>query len=96
MAMYKVIIEERRQKTIFIEAPNKDLAISQYDAGVFGDLPEEDNDKFVFRDIDSNLSYDSRLVDIKEAKKGEEEKYPYHDVVYWDEKHNCQTTGWCD
>lgn len=97
--MYKAVIEERRRKVIFIEAPNRDLAINQYDAGVFGDLSEEDNKKFIFTDMDRGVEYENRLVHIEEADMEKEEEYAeryyeYPEVVYWDDEMNCQTSGW--
>ena len=97
--MYKAVIEETRRKVIFIEAPDEELATSQYDAGVFGDLPEEDNKKFIFTDTDDGVEYENRLVSIEEADMEKEEEYAeryyeYPEVVYWDDEMNCQTSGW--
>lgn len=99
--MYKAVIEETRRKVIFIEAPDEELATSQYDAGVFGDLPEKDNKKFVFTDLDDGVEYANHLVSIEEADMEKEEEYAeryyeFPECVMWDEKQNCITEGWCD
>ena len=97
--MYKTVIEERRRKTIFIEAPDEETASLQYDAALYGDLPEEDNEKVVFTDMDRGVEYENRLVSIEEADMEKEEEYAerfyeYPDVIYWDDEMNCQTSGW--
>lgn len=102
MKYFKAEIEETRRKTVFIQVPddgNRDLAIRQYDAGVFGDLSEENNEKFIFTDTDHGVEYANRLINIEEADMKKEEEYAeryyeYPEVVYWDDEMNCQTSGW--
>lgn len=104
MKYFKAEIEETRRKTVFIQVPddgNRDLAIKQYDAGVFGDLSEENNEKFIFTDTDHGVEYANRLIDIEEADMKKEEEYTdryyeFPECVMWDEKQNCITEGWCD
>lgn len=99
--MYKAVIEETRRKVIFIEAPDEELASLQYDAGIWGDLPEKDNKKFIFTDTDDGVEYTNRLVSIKEADMEKEEEYAeryyeFPEVVYWDDVDNCVTHKWCE
>lgn len=104
MKYFKAEIEETRRKTVFIQVPddgNRDLAIRQYDAGVFGDLSEENNEKFIFTDTDHGVEYANRLINIEEADMKKEEKYAdryyeFPECVFWDEEQNCITKGWCD
>lgn len=106
MKYFKAVIQETRRKIIFIEVPddgNRDLAIKQVDAGMIGgDLPEEENEKLAFNDYDRDLDYDeNRIVSIEEADMKKEEKYAeryyeFPECVFWDEKQNCITEGWCD
>ena len=97
--MYKAVIEETRRKVIFIEASDEELATSQYDAGIWGDLPEKDNKKFIFTDTDDGVEYTNCLVSIKETDMEKEEEYAeryyeFPEVVYWNDECNCQTSGW--
>ena len=105
MKYFKAVIEETRRKTIFIEVPddgNRDLAIKQIDAGMVGDLSEEENEKLAFSDFDRDLEYDeNRIVSIEEADMEKEEEYAeryyeFPECVMWDDKQNCITEGWCD
>lgn len=104
MKYFKAVIEETRRKTVFIEVPddgNRDLAIKQIDAGIFGgDLPKEENKKLEFSDYDRDLEYDEdRIVSIKEIDMEKEKQcanryYMFPECVMWDEEQNCITTGW--
>lgn len=104
MKYFKAEIEETRRKTVFIQVPddgNRDLAIKQYDAGVFGDLSEDNNEKFIFTDTDHGVEYANRLIDIEETDMKKEEEYAdryyeFPECVFWDEEQNCITEGWCD
>lgn len=105
MKYFKAVIVETRRKTVFIEVPDngdKDLAIKQINAGMIGgDLPEEENEKLAFYDYDRNLDYDNRIVNIEEVDMEKEEEYAerfyeFPECVFWDEKQNCITTGWCE
>lgn len=105
MKYFKAVIQETRRKTVFIQVPDdgdRDLAIKQIDAGMVGDLPEEENEKLAFSDFDRDLDYDeNRIVSIEEADMEKEEEYAeryceFPECVMWDEEQNCITEGWCD
>lgn len=103
MKYFKAVIEETRRKTVFIQVPDdgdRDLAIKQIDAGMVGDLSEEESEKFAFSDYDRDLDYDeNRIISIEEADMEKEEEYAemyyeFPECVMWDEKQNCITEGW--
>lgn len=105
MKYFKAVIEETRRKTVFIQVPDdgdRDLAIKQIDAGMVGDLSEEENEKLALCDFDRYLDYDeNRIVSIEEADMEKEEEYAeryyeFPECVFWDEDWNCITKGWCD
>ena len=105
MKYFKAVIEETRRKTVFIQVPDdgdRDLAIKQIDAGMVGDLSEEESEKLAFSDFGRDLDYDeNRIVSIEEADMEKEEEYAeryyeFPECVIWDEDWNCITKGWCD
>lgn len=105
MKYFKAVIQETRRKTVFIQVPDdgdRDLAIKQIDAGMVGDLSEEENEKLALCDFDRDLDYDeNRIVSIEEADMEKEEEYAeryyeFPECVIWDEDWNCITKGWCD
>lgn len=105
MKYFKATIQEIREKTVFIEVPDdadQYIAIKQVGAGMLGGcLPDEENRKLWITDEDRIDHTEMKLTAIEEADMEKEEEYAERfyempDCVFWDEKKNCITEGWCD